>query len=63
MKPSKDGRLMTMKPKEFKRLFDKHTQTELSRLLGVSQPAVAYWAKKFGLEPKGRSKKIEFERE
>ena len=58
MKVDKEGRLMTMKEAEFRRLFDKHTQIELARLLGVSQPAVAYWAKKFGL-CKGNSKKLD----
>ena len=58
MKPDKNGRLMTMTEKEFHRLFDKHTQVELARLLGVSQPAVNYWAKKFGL-CHGNGKKLE----
>jgi predicted transcriptional regulator len=57
MKPDKNGRLMTMTEREFKRLFDKHTQVELARLLGVSQPDVSYWAKKFGL-CRGNGKKL-----
>jgi len=59
MKPSKDGRIMTMSEREFRRLFDKKSQTELARILGVTQPAVAYWAKKLGLESKGCNKKLE----
>jgi len=58
MKIERNGRVMTMTEKEFRRLFDKHTQIELARLLGVSQPAVAYWAKKLGLA-KGNAKKLQ----
>lgn len=56
------GRPATKKIKEltkekFKSLYFQLTQHELAAALGVSQPTVVYWAKKFGFQ-KTRSKRL-----
>jgi predicted transcriptional regulator len=45
--------------RKFKTMFNCLTQNELAKALGVSQPAIAYYAKKFGVS-KTRAKKLKF---
>jgi predicted transcriptional regulator len=44
---------------KFLKLYFTVTQSELAKMLGVSQPAIAYYAKKFGLV-KTKAKKLSF---
>jgi predicted transcriptional regulator len=43
---------------KFKKLYYTVTQQELADLMGVSQPAIVYYAKKFGLTSKSKAKKV-----
>ena len=43
---------------KFKKLYYAVTQHELAAMMGVSQPAIIYYAKKFGLTPKTKAKKV-----
>jgi hypothetical protein len=45
---------------KFKQLYYTLTQHEFAKVLGVSQPAIVYYAKKFGLKSKSRDKKLTF---